>query len=116
MKTVLSLAGVVVIAAVMAFVWAANCSGPRPEVEQVSLEAPKSPDHPYRVIAVIRNKTGNGGEVTVNFELVNVADGSVTRTKEDVDLNGDETLTVITEIDAPPGEYEPRAKVDYPPR
>ena len=116
MKTLLAIAGTVALVGVIAFAWAVNCSGPRPEVRQVSLEPPESPGHPYRVTAVIRNKGGNGGEVTVSFELVSLTDGSVTRTKEQVDLDANEVRTVTTEIDAPFGDYEPRAKVDYPPR
>lgn len=115
MKALISLVGVVIFFGVLAAAWAANCSGPRPQVEEVTLEAPEPADHAYRVSAVIRNKGRNGGEVTVRFELVNRADGGVIHARENVDLDPRKTQIVSVEISAPPGDYEARASVDYPP-
>ena len=95
--------------------WVLNCSGPRPQVEDVRLEEPEQQDHPYRVEVVVRNKGRNEGEVTVLFELVSQDDGSIYRVRENVELKAREMLTVVTEIDAPKGTYEPRGKVSYPP-
>jgi hypothetical protein len=116
MRTLLWGLGVSALIAAAGVLWVGNCSGPRPEVADVTVEASESPDHAYRISVVIINKGRNGGEVTVLFELVSREDGRVTRARENIEIEANETLTVSTEISAPPGAYDARAKVDYPPR
>jgi hypothetical protein len=107
--------GALAAVAILAGFWWWACTGPRAEIEEVSLEAPHEPGHPYQAQAVVHNRGRNQGEVTVVFRLVG-ADGSVFTEEENVPLEGHDRVTVVAEISAPPGEYEVEAKVLYPPR
>jgi hypothetical protein len=101
--------------AAVAGLWWWECTGPRPEVEEVSLEEPQLPGQPYQAQAVVHNRSRNEGQVTVVFRL-NGDDGSVFSEDENVQLGGNDRITVVAEISAPPGHYEVDAKVLYPPR
>ncbi|HXH21109.1 MAG TPA: hypothetical protein VNN10_03700 [Dehalococcoidia bacterium] len=101
--------------AALAGLWWYECAGPRPEVEEVSVEEPAQPGHPYQVRAVVRNRGRNGGEVTVVFRLRD-AMGRVFTERKSIDIGGGERATVTAEIGAPPASYALEAEVHYPPQ
>ena len=101
--------------AVLAGLWWYECTGPRAEIEEVSLEEPSQPGHPYQASAVVRNNGRNEGEVTVVFRLTG-DDGRTFAGHQSVGVKGHDRVIVVTEINAPSGNYQVEAKVEYPPQ
>jgi uncharacterized protein (DUF58 family) len=95
--------------------WVTSCTGPKPVVASVRLEAPPGEDAPYRVEATVRNTWRGHGPVTVVARLRDAAGGRVLERQEEVTLGGGQTVLVVVEIPAPPGSYRPEAEVEYPP-
>ncbi len=105
---------VAVVAA--ATLWVLNCSGPQPEVGAVRLVEPAVPGGPYRVEALIQNRSWGEGEVALTLRLHDPANGRTIQTDRKVALRGNETTLLVTEIQAPPGTYRAEVEATYPPR
>lgn len=101
---------------VLAGLWVANCSGPRPSVADVQVTAPRAEGEPYLVGALIRNEGRGHGEVKVSFRLRDRASGQTVEQGAKVDLEDGETTRLVVEIQAPPGDYAPMVEAIYPPR
>lgn len=99
-----------------AFLWAANCSGPRPSVLSTRLFEPEQPGDPYRIEATVRNGGPGHGEVNLLFGLVDPAGGPPYLETKQVQLAPGETARVVAEVPAPEGNYQPKVEVEYPPR
>lgn len=104
------------VAVVAAVLWVAQCSGPRPVVEDVRLEPPTVADGPYRVEANVTNAGRGHGEVAVTIKLQDQASGRTFQTDRKLDLEDHETTRVIADIPAPPATYTPTVEALYPPR
>ncbi|HLF71208.1 MAG TPA: hypothetical protein VI759_03555 [Dehalococcoidia bacterium] len=115
MRLQIVLIGVVLGLAALAGLWVYACTGPRVRVESVTLEAPSAPDHPYRVNVILHNEARHEGEVIVSVRLKG-KDGGVYPGRENVEVHGEERLTVAVEVFAPRGDYEASAEVTYPPQ
>ncbi|HEX5441328.1 MAG TPA: hypothetical protein VFW76_10615 [Ktedonobacterales bacterium] len=95
--------------------WVANCSGPRPVADHLTVQAPSAPDKPYRVTARVQNDGTGHGQVRVVFRLRDLHSGRVYQQSEMITLQGGETIIVGVDITAPPGAYSPEVTVNYPP-
>ena len=116
MKTALYLGAFVLFAVLISVVWVRECTGARPQVESVSLQAPASPDHAYVANVVVKNRNRNESEVTIIVRLISKQDGTTYFRRVSADLKGNQTLTVGVEVLAPAGDYDVEAEAIYPPR
>jgi hypothetical protein len=108
--------GAVILAPIVAGVlWVSSCSGPRPEVGDVSLAAPSEEGAPYRMTATVHNQGHGHGQVVVTFRLRDPATDRTVQQEEQIVLSGGQTAVVTTEILAPPAAYKSEVEVEYPP-
>ncbi len=117
MRTLFSVAGGVVVFALAAALWVNQCSGPVPtDVGSPTVRAREQPGDPYMVEAVIRNQGPGHGGVKVLIRLRDASTGDSYQEEQQADLEYGETVHVVAEISAPPGQYEPHVEVQYPPK
>jgi hypothetical protein len=109
----LSAGGAIGVLALLAFLWSANCTGPRPHVVSTQLQAPVNAGDPYIARAMVENRDGHGGSVSVQFRLLDSA-GHRFEAQKTVQLESHEHLNVSAEIYAPMSDYRVKASVDYP--
>ncbi|HEU5348250.1 MAG TPA: hypothetical protein VFU63_06525 [Ktedonobacterales bacterium] len=95
--------------------WVTNCSGPRPVVSNLRIEAPSAADKPYRVTARVWNDGPGHGQVEVIFRLRDTSSGHIYQQSEQVTLRSGEAVIVSVDISAPPGNYKPDVIASYPP-
>ncbi|MFN8534830.1 MAG: hypothetical protein U0556_14935 [Dehalococcoidia bacterium] len=109
--------GMVVLSLVAAaLLWVVNCSGPRPEVRDVRLQAPESDGAPYRIEVEIANPWRGHGQAAVTIRLIDTDRGLTVIEQRKIALEPDEQTVLVAEIAAPPGRYTPQVEVRYPPR
>jgi hypothetical protein len=99
-------------------VWAlflGECSGPRPAIASVVARAPARAGDPWSVEAAVKNRSWGEGDVSVTLRLRD-ASGKVYEDEERVHLEGRRTIHVAGRIAAPPGDYRPDARAEYPPQ
>jgi hypothetical protein len=111
-----SILGVLVLVVALTALWAMNCSGPRPRVAEVRVSEPSGDGAPYRIAADIQNTGSGHGQVAITFRLRERGSGRTIEADRKAQLEAGETTTIIAEIAAPRGDYEPEVEVDYPPR
>ena len=105
-----------VINVVLVGLWINRCSGPRPEVVGAPIvRAPQAPGEPYHVETTVRNLGPGHGEVQLTVRLRDAASGRGYEREETAQLEAGEQVSVVAEIFAPPGTYEPQVEVTYPP-
>lgn len=106
----------VLCGAVVAVLWASQCSGPRPAlVGTPELEAPEQPGDPYTIRAAVRNDGPGQGDVRVLYRLRDAATGQAYQKNESLTLDRGETAGVVMEIPAPPAAYQAEVELEYPP-
>src|SRR4051812_19446778 len=94
-------------AMLLAILWVAECTGPRPVVGEVWLDPPTTNGAPYRVEASVTN-TGRGhGEVAVTIRLRDETSGWSVQTDRRIELDEHETTRIIADIVAPAATYTP---------
>jgi hypothetical protein len=101
---------------VIGALWVSQCSGPRPVIQGVEVEEPEESGEPYRVTATITNAGPGHGESRVLFRLREPASMRAFQYEESLQFGQGDTLRVVAEISAPPGDYTPEVEVEYPPR
>lgn len=92
-----------------------ECSGPRPAIAGVALRAPARAGDPWSVEAAVKNRSWGEGDVSVTLRLRD-ASGKVYQDEEKVHLGARRTIHVAGRIAAPPGDYRPDARAEYPPQ
>jgi hypothetical protein len=107
---------VVLVLALAGLVWLLQCTGPRPEIQGMVLREPAEPGLPYQVDVQVRNTWRGHGEVQVQAELHDDASKRSYQGKQSATIEPMEIINVVVEIQAAPGNYEPRVKVEFPPR
>jgi hypothetical protein len=106
----------VLVAVALAAMWVSQCSGPRPElVGSPAVRPPAQPGQAYRVEATVRNAGPGHGQVQVVVRLRDRATGRSYQRNDTAQLESGEQTSVVVEIFAPPGDYEPNIEVSYPP-
>jgi hypothetical protein len=110
------LAGGVVLAVAVAWLWTAQCSGPMASVVETQVEPPDAPGAPFRLAATVQNGGSGHGQVSLTFRLRDKASGRTYENQEKASLDEHETTVITSEIHAPLGQYEPDVQVEYPPR
>jgi hypothetical protein len=98
-----------------AWLWVRQCAGPDPEVVSVTIEPPAAEGEPYVVRAVVADRRGREGTVSVTIGLRERSTGREYLRHESISLDPGAEVGVTAEFDVPPGDYEPLAKVRYPP-
>jgi hypothetical protein len=111
-RLALSLIGFVVVS----MVWLLQCSGPRPVVQAVTVHEPAQPGLPYQVEVQVRNNWRGGGQLQVQAELRDRASDRRYQGQQNATIKSMESMNVLVEVDALPGDYEPHVEVEYPPR
>jgi hypothetical protein len=96
--------------------WLLQCTGPWPEIQSVAVREPPLAGLPYEIDVQVRNKWRGHGELQVYAELHDAASGRGYQGKQNATIEPREIINVVVEIQAAPGNYEPRVKVEYPPR
>jgi hypothetical protein len=99
---------------VMASAWVLRCSGPSPSLQDVVVRPPVSEGEPYRVETTVRNERAGSGEVEVTVRLRDMRTGIVFQGGATAWVEDDETVIVVVTVEAPSGDYEHQAEVDYP--
>jgi len=105
-----------VITVALVGLWINRCSGPRAEVVGPPIvRAPQAPGEAYHVEATVRNAGPGHGEVQVTVRLRDRASGRGYESEQTAQLEAGEQVSVVAEIFAQPGTYEPQVEVSYPP-
>ena len=102
--------------ALMSVGWLLQCTGPKPEVQAVTVREPAQPGLPYQVDVQVRNTWRGHGELQVQVELHDQATDRRYQGQQNATLDAMESINVVVPIHAQPGDYEPRVEVVYPPR
>jgi hypothetical protein len=106
----------VLVLGLVVVLWVSQCSGPSAELAGApAVHPPAQPGSGYLVEATVRNAGLGHGEVQLVFRLRDRATGRVYQRTENAQLERGEQVTVVAEVFAPPGDYEPRVEVSYPP-
>jgi len=87
------------------------CTGPQPRAEVVMVASSPVPGH-ERVTLTVRND-GRHGEVTLEIKLRGT-NGIVMRDTRNIEMHGDEQLSLAVDIAAPAGTYTATALAKYP--
>jgi hypothetical protein len=106
----------IALAGILTFFWVVRCTGPDPSIADVRLIEPEAQDRPYQVEATIRNRNGQRGQVEVNVSLTDTDTGDIFQESLDVSFEGEESVVIVSEIQAPPASYEVEVKASYPPQ
>jgi hypothetical protein len=93
----------------------AACPGPRPSVERVSVEH-RPQEGLYRLSVTVRNGGRGEGQAEVTARLRDRESGRLFQKDDHVALGPRQQVMVTIDIEAPPGDYEPFARAEYPPR
>lgn len=101
---------------VLPYLWVSNCSGPRPSVSDLRIQAPRTPGGPYTLSALVTNNGPGHGQVDVTFRLRDQRSGHTFEQDETVTLEAGEQAVVSVQMDVPPGIYTSEVEVEYPPR
>ena len=111
-RVVLVLLGVVVLS--VAWLW--ECSGPKPVVQGTMVREPAQEGLPYEVDVQVRNTWRGEGELQVKAELRDKTSSRRYQGQQNASIEPMETINVVVEVNAEPGDYEPMVEVQYPPR
>ena len=91
------------------------CTGPKPEVKDVSVKPDENEKGKYNVQVVVENKGRGEGQAKVVARLVDESGRSYQK-EEQVDLKSHEITSTTIEIHAPVAKYVPEVEVEYPPQ
>lgn len=93
---------------------ASACAGPRPSVDHVTVE-PSPLAGRVRVEALVRNRSRGEGEIELQLELRDKSSGPPIESERTLELAGHEVTLVVTDVEAPPGDYRADVQARYPP-
>ena len=91
------------------------CTGPKPELKDVSVKADDNEKGKYTVQVVVENKGRGEGQAKVVARLIDPSGRSYQK-EEQVDLKSHEITSTTIEIHAPVADYRPEVEVAYPPQ
>ncbi len=105
----------------------ASCNGPTPhivKVETTTLPASAVQSGPagqqqittYKVTVTVENQSSGDGQAQLIVKLVDKSNGqTVADDQQPVHFDGHETQQVDFNFDLPPGDYDTKTQIDYPP-
>lgn len=99
----------------MFFALLSACTGPRPEAGAPVILSPAHKDDAYRVSLVVRNQGTGEGQVEVDIWLHEKKRNETYFADRKVNLRSHESVHLIVDVQAPPGEYVAEVKAQYPP-
>lgn len=102
-------------APLLALLVAAACIGPKPEVRSATVAPPK--EGKANVTVVVSNRGGGDGQIELKITLRDSTGAVVARQETTRDLGGNETITVVVEVQVPDDASGLRVDVEavYPP-
>ncbi len=98
--------------AVIAALALAACSGPRPRVDVVEIEAAPAAGY-ERVTLAVRNESGGHGEIELTITLRGASGRRIEETRE-LELDAHQRLELVVDIAAPPDTYTAAVSAVYP--
>lgn len=103
------------LAPLLALLVAVSCIGPKPEVRSATVAPPK--EGKANVTVVVSNRGGGDGQIELKITLRDSTGAVVAREETTRDLKGNETITVVVEVQVPDDASELRVEVEavYPP-
>jgi hypothetical protein len=102
--------------AILIALWISQCSGPHAELAGApAVRPPQQPGGAYQVEVSVRNVGPGHGEIQAIFRLRERATGRIYQVSESAQLERGEVVSLVVEIFAPPGDYEPQVELNYPP-
>ena len=103
------------LVAVLAGLVLAGCAGPRPEVRSAEVAPPVK--GLSVVTVVVANRSGGEGQVELKVTLRDGTGSVVAREERSLELQGNETVTLVMELRVPDGAQGLRvhAEAVYPP-
>jgi hypothetical protein len=101
------------IAATAVIALAAACAGPRIRVAGAAAEPSPQPGC-TRVIATLVNASGGEGDVKVTARVRDRASGRAFSFTRSVSVRGHDTIDVVIDVPAPPGDYTPEVSAGFP--
>lgn len=104
------------VSALLMFAFIAACTGPRPSASAPVLLTRVHPDDPYRVSLVVQNKASGEGQVDIHVWLHEKNRKETYFSDKKVNLRSHESVHVIVDVPAPPGDYTAEVESKYPPQ
>lgn len=93
----------------------AACAGPHPTVDDVSVGSSPQPGR-VRVQARVRNRSGGRGQVEVQIRLRESRSGRVVQAEQQLELAPHAETRLVTDVEAPSGDYRAEVSAEYPPK
>ena len=98
---------------ILFFLVLAGCRGPQPDVLEATISRAPEPGK-VRVEALLDNRGGDG-QVSIDVRLTNRDTGRVIEEEKSVEMRGKERQRLVSDVEAPPGNYRVEVKAEYPP-